>query len=125
MTLTNEKEVKKWLRNLAIVKAELGLKIKFYQELESDFKDSDGLKRYGEEYEKKICELKDRLDGYIRDTDRLFSLLDENEKMIMIARYIKLIRWDYIQFQVFYSRRQAIRIHDNALKKLVGHTVGE
>ena len=59
----------------------------------------------------------------MEDVDKLFSILDDNERTVMTARYINLIRWDYIEFQVFYSRRQAIRAHDKAILKLVGQTV--
>lgn len=124
MRLNNEGEVKKWLRNLPLIKQELKLKIEFYKELQGDFK---GIKngRTAEEYEKIINRLKSRIDEIMRDTDRLFSILDESERLVMTAKYIKLIRWDFIEFHVFYSRRQAIRIHNEALKKLVGQEVSE
>lgn len=122
MRLSNEQEVKRWLRELPLVKRELELKIEFYKELESDF---EGIKtgRPADEYRAKIDDLKRRIDGILADTERLFGLLDESERLIMTAKYIKLIRWDFMEFHVFYSRRQAIRIHNEAIKKLVGQEV--
>lgn len=126
MKLTNAQEVKKWLRTLPLVKKELELKIQFYKELADDFgKLPGGSDERAGLYLNKIDELKKRIDTIVSDTERLFKLLDEDERLIMTARYIKLIRWDYIGFHVFYSRRQAIRIHDRAILKLVGQTVGE
>ncbi len=124
MKLNNVKEVKKWLRNLAVIKKELELKIDFYHELERDFKGKDGLIKHCEEYMKKIKELKGALNKQMADIERLFSILTEEERMILTARYISLVKWDYMEFRVFYSRRQAIRIHDAAVLKLVGKEVG-
>lgn len=124
MKLNNEKEVKKWLRNLAVIKKELELKIDFYRELERDFDGKESLRKHREEYMKKIKELKNTLNKQIADIERLFSNLTEEERMILTARYINLVKWDYIEFRVFYSRRQAIRIHDAAILKLVGEEVG-
>lgn len=125
MKLSNVREVKKWLRNLAVIKKELELKIDFYHELEMDFKGKEGLVKHCEEYMKKIKELKGALNKQMADIERLFFGLTEEERMILTARYINLIKWDYMEFRVFYSRRQAIRIHDTAILKLVGQSVGE
>ena len=124
MKLSNVKEVKKWLRNLAVVKKELELKIDFYHELERDFEGKESLRKHREEYMKKIKDLKNTLNRQLADIERLFSALTEEERMIMTARYISLVKWDYIEFRVLYSRRQAIRIHDAAVLKLVGKEVG-
>ena len=124
MKLNNVKEVKKWLRNLAIVKSELELKIDFYRELSDGFNGQENLRKYREEYMKKIKELKTALNRQLADIEKLFSILTEEERMILTARYINLVKWDYIEFRVFYSRRQAIRIHDAAILKLVGKEVG-
>ena len=51
------------------------------------------------------------------------DMLDDTERLVLTAKYIKAIRWDFIEFHVFYSRRQAIRIHNEAIKKLVGQEV--
>ena len=118
MKLNNEQEVKKWLRNIPLVKREIELKMSFYKELAEDF-GNDRAK----EYNTRIDELKRRIDNIIIDTKRLFELLDDNERLVMTAKYIKHIRWDFIEYHVFYSRRQAIRIHNEAVKKLVGQEV--
>ncbi len=124
MRLSNENEVKKWLRSICVIKQELKLKIEFYEDLKKSF---GGLKKgqTAKSYDRIITNLKHRLDMVVRDTERLFSALDENERLIMTIKYLKRIPWDYIEFHVFYSRRQAIRIHNIAVKKLVGQEVGE
>lgn len=126
MKLTNANEVKKWLRTLPLAKKELELKIQFYKELADDFgKLPGGSDEKTDIYLNKINELKKQIHVIVSDMERLFKLLDEDERLVMTARYIKLIRWDYIEFHVFYSRRQAIRIHDRAILKLIGQNVGE
>lgn len=125
MTLNNVKEVKEWLRNIPLVKAELTLKIKFYQELENEFNKAEDFEKSLRYYRGQIENLQHKMETLMEDVDRLFGILDENERLVMVARYINLIRWDYIEFHVFYSRRQAIRVHDHALLKLVGQAVGE
>lgn len=125
MTFKNVSEVKNWLRNINIVKGELKLKIKFYKELEEEFNGTAGFESSVKFYKNQVEELQEKLKRLISDTDKLFSLLDENERLVMTARYINMIRWDYIELHVYYSRRQAIRVHDGALLKLVGQTVGE
>lgn len=125
MILKDEKEVKKWLRNLANTKRELELKIEFYSELKDDLSSCERFKKHKETYEQKIEMLNEEIINRAKDTERLFALLTDEERIIMTARYMNHIKWDYIQFKVFYSRRQAIRHHDEAVKKLVGQTVGE
>lgn len=125
MKLNNVQDVKKWLRNLSLLKKELELEAEFYKEIADDFdKLPDGAER-SVGYRERANKMQRRLDTLIADTERLFGLLDENERLIMVARYIKLVKWDYIEFHVYYSRRHAVRVHDNALLKLVGQTVGE
>lgn len=125
MILNNVKEVKDWLRNIPLVKAEMTLKIKFYQELEEEFNKAEGFEKSLKYYRGQIESLQHKMETLMEDVDRLFKILDENERLVMVARYINLIRWDYIEFHVFYSRRQAIRVHDHAILKLVGQAVGE
>ena len=125
MILTNEKDVKKWSHNFAVIKKEMELKIRFYTELSEDFKGDPVLEKQCVVYREKIKELQKKLDGHMADMERLFATLDESERLVMIARYVSFIKWDYIELHVFYSRRQAIRIHDGAVTKLVGLAVGE
>lgn len=121
MILKSEEQVKKWLRQIPVLKKELELKIEFYKEIASDFEKLDEQSSKG--YRMKIDELKRRIDILLADADRLFDLLDDTERLVLTAKYIKAIRWDFIEFHVFYSRRQAIRIHNEAIKKLVGQEV--
>lgn len=123
MKFNNIYDVKKWLRNIPFLKKEIELKIKFYKDLENEFNSSPSFSKTVEYYKSEIEVLQKKMKKLMDDVDKLFSILDENEKMVMTARYINLIRWDYIEFQVYYSRRQAIRVHDKALLKLVGQTV--
>ncbi len=118
MRLNNEQEVKKWLRNIPLVKRELELKMSFFKDLAADL----GVAR-ANEYDRRIDELKQRMDNILSDTERLFELLEDNERLVMTAKYINHIRWDFIEYHVFYSRRHAIRIHNEAIKKLVGQEV--
>lgn len=121
----NVTDVKKWFRGIIFCKKELELKMEFYRDLLEDFEKTPGFDETVKYYKKQIEEIKNKLEKLIQDKERLMNLLDEDERMIMTARYINLIKWDYIEFQVYYSRRQAIRIHDKAVMKLVGETVGE
>ena len=123
MKFNNTNEVRKWLRNIPFLKREIELKIKFYKELQNDFDTSSSFSETSEYYKSQIEELQNKMKRLMEDVDKLFSILDDNERTVMTARYINLIRWDYIEFQVFYSRRQAIRVHNKALLKLVGQTV--
>lgn len=125
MVLKNALEVKKWFRNISLTKRELNLKISFYQDLAADFAKDEEFKHSAEYYRTQIAELEGRLKALMADVNRLLSCLDESEKLILTARYINLVKWDFIEFQVFYSRRQAVRIHDKAILKLVGQTVGD
>lgn len=123
MKFNSTNDVRKWLRNIPFLKKELELKIKFYKELQSEFGSSTSFSKSVKYYESEIEALNKKITAIINDMDKLFNVLDENERMIMTARYINLIRWDYIEMHTFYCRRQAIRIHNRALGKLVGQTV--
>lgn len=123
--LENVQDVKRWLRNIPYVKKEIELKIKFYKELSCDFENLPKWEKYCEYYCLEIERLQKKMKTLLSDMERLFNLLDDNERLVMTARYINLIRWDYIEFQVYYSRRQAIRVHDIAIEKLVGQEVGD
>lgn len=124
MRLNDVCEVKKWFRSIPCVKAETALKIDFYNELCRDFKNTSGFEKSVEHYKNEIKALEAKLNCMISDMNRLFGLLDETERLVLTARYINLIKWDFIELKIFFSRRQAIRIHDNALRKLVGQEVG-
>ncbi len=124
MRLNDVCEVKKWFRGIPCVKSEIELKIEFYKELCRDFKDTPGFEKSVEYYKGEINALKDKLDCMLADMNRLFGMLDETERLVLTARYINLIKWDFIELKIYFSRRQAIRVHDAALRKLVGQEVG-
>lgn len=123
MKLNTAEEVKKWLRNIVCVKRELKLKIEFYKELCGDFEKASGFEKRVLRYREEIGKLSAKLERFVEETDRIFGLLEENERMVLTARYINSTGWDYIEGKVYFSRRQAIRIHNGALKKLVGQEV--
>ena len=49
-------------------------------------------------------------------TDRVERMEDEDEKDILIYRYIKLMKWYDICDKMGYSRQQVYRVHERALK---------
>ena len=123
MRLRDEKEVKKWLRKLPILKKELEMKIDFYNELAGEFEKTEKHRKHVAYYNEKIDELKKEIDEHMKEVERIFNILDETERLILTARYIKMVRWDFMEFHVYYCRRQAIRIHNEAVKKIVGADV--
>lgn len=125
MMLSNEREVKKWLRNFAVIKKELELKVRFYRDLSDEFKAVPSFKKQCDTYKEEIRKLQEKLDSHMKDMEKLFERLGEDERLVMVARYVNRVKWDYIELQVFYSRRQAIRVHDGAISKLIGCAVGE
>lgn len=123
MILSNVCEVKKWLRGVLCKKKELGLKMDFYKDLCGEFRDAKGFEKSIAYYKSEIKKCDDDIKIFLEDIKRLFNILDEDERMVLTARYISNIKWDYIELKVYYSRRQAIRIHERAVEKLVGQTV--
>lgn len=125
MKFTTEKEVKTWLRGLALLRKDLEMKSGFYTDLMriSRQMGSAGKKHEGY-YQAQVEQLHQKIQLLILDIERVLDTLDPDEKAILTARYIKRLMWDAMEFHVYYSRRQAIRIHDRAIKKLVGQEVG-
>lgn len=123
MRLNNAEEVKKWLRGIVHTKKELKLKIEFYKGLCNDFEKAPGFEKRIMRYREEIGRLSAQLEHFIEETDRIFGLLDDTERMILTARYINTIGWDFMEAKVYFSRRQAIRIHNAAVKRLVGQEV--
>ncbi len=125
MILNTTNEVKKWLRGLPCAQREMKMKIDFYSDLIKD------MKKFGNEtakreaiYTQEIEKLADKIKNLTIDFDKITEVLDPDEKLILTAKYVRRIMWDAIEFHVHYSRRQAIRIHNEAIKKLVGSQVG-
>lgn len=119
--LKTAQEAKKWLRGLPLMRRELSLKIDFYTDLMRECKRmgtaGDQGMRY---YLNQIALLQEQLRGLTGEVERVLNRLDPDERMILTARYVRRLTWDAMEFHVHYSRRQAIRIHDRALKKLAG-----
>ena len=125
MILNTTNEVKKWLRGLPYTQKELKMKIEFYSDLIKDMKKLGKENSKREEYYLRETErLSEKIKNLTIDFERITEPLDPEEKMILTAKYVRRIIWDAIEFQVHYSRRQAIRIHNEAIKKLVGSQVG-
>lgn len=123
ITFKNENEVKKWLRSFPIIKKELNLRISFYEDLAAEFSKSAEWEKEALYYKDQIAEIKRAADLCLSEYERLLDILEENEKLILTVKYLKAIAWDYIELHIYFSRRQAIRIHNNAIRKLVGQTV--
>lgn len=142
MIFKDAEQVKKWLRNLPLLKKELDLKMNFYNGLINDYSrversDSEtavlrpelttyftGLSNV-EFYRSQIEIAKKRFDALLADWERLSELLDSDERIIITTKYLKGTSWDAMEFIVFFSRRQCFRILNRAAEKLVGERVGE
>ncbi|MCI5892894.1 MAG: hypothetical protein MRZ66_05780 [Clostridiales bacterium] len=142
MKLKDKDQVKKWLRNLTLIKREMRLKIDFYNTLIDDFTrlsvSDERLRELKPEfntyltaasniefYRSEIDKCRNKYNNILNDWNRLSELLDSDEVMVVTAKYLKGITWDAMEFSVFFSRRQCFRIMDRAVEKLVGQTVGE
>lgn len=120
MQFKTTEEAKRWLRGINSIKRELKLKIRFYEDLINDSrKMGDKGNRYIEYYFKQIDKLQKQLQEVMPTVEKLFEKLDPDEKMVLTAKYLLNIAWDAVELHVYYSRRQAIRIHERALRKLV------
>lgn len=125
MKFNTANEVKKWLRGLPLLKKELELKMTFYREL---IQNNRKLGEVGEKhiayYGGEILRLQAELKKLTIQMDRILDCLDPEERVILTARYLRGILWDAMEFHVHYSRRQAIRIHNQAIERLVGTELG-
>ncbi|MBR8701654.1 MULTISPECIES: DUF1492 domain-containing protein [unclassified Fusobacterium] len=68
-----------------------------------------------EELEKKITYLHNLL---YQINEKIDSLENPNERLILRMRYILNFKWDSICDKMGYSKRQVQRIHDEAIKKI-------
>ncbi len=142
MKLNDKAQVKKWLRNLTLIKREMKLKIDFYNTLIDDFArlnvSDKRLKKLKPEsdtyttaasninfYRAEIDKCREKYNNTLNDWNRLSELLDSDEVMVITEKYLKGTVWDAMEFKVFFSRRQCFRIIDRSVEKLVGQTVGE
>ncbi len=125
MQFKTSDEAKKWLRGLPLLKKELELKTEFYKELLTyNRKLGAAGEKYTAYYGGEILRLQGEFKQLLVQTDRLLNKLDPEERMIVTARYLKGISWDAMEFYVHYSRRQSIRIHNQAMERLVGVELG-
>lgn len=121
MRFETEKEVKAWLRGLSLLHRDLSMKSEFYSDLLRQSKKIGGRGlKHAEYYLRQIERLHDRIKVLAEDVETALDTLDPEEKLVLTARYIKRIMWDAMEFHVHYSRRQAVRIHNRAIKNLVG-----
>lgn len=125
MRFSTEEEVKKWLRGLPLLRKELTMKSDFYQDL---IRDSAKMGTVGEKhihyYQTQIDEIHQKLKVLVSCFDSMMEYLAPEERSILTARYVNQLYWDAIEFHVHYCRRQAIRIHNNAVMRLVGIEIG-
>lgn len=125
MQFKTSDEAKKWLRGLPLLKKELELKTEFYKELLTNSrKMGPAGEKYTAFYGGEILRLQGEFKRLVILTERLLDQLDPEERMIVTARYLKGISWDAMEFYVHYSRRQSIRIHNQAMERLVGVEFG-
>lgn len=125
MKFTTTNEAKKWLRGLPLLKKELELKAAFYRDLIQNNRKLGVIgEKYTEYYGGQIIRLQEELKELTAQMDRILDVLDPEERMILAARYVRGLLWDAMEFHVHYSRRQAIRIHNQAIERLVGLELG-
>lgn len=120
MKFETERQVKKWLGGLPLLRKDLAMKSEFFADLIYESKKRDVGLKHEPYYREQIDILHERLKALEADVEKVLEILDPDEKAILTARYIKRLMWDAMEFHVHYSRRQSIRIHNRAIKKLVG-----
>lgn len=123
MRTSEFEKVKKWFRGIKISVKVFGEKIDFYNDLiriSNKLQDSEKKIKLDTDY---YLNQIDILKNKIRERDEIlkqcFKLFDEDEKNIMTYKYIKGIGWDYISMYAFFSKSQAVRIHNKAIKKII------
>ena len=125
MKFATENEAKRWLRGFPYLKKELSMKADFYQDLIRDNKKMGILgEKYILYYAAQIVKLQNQMVRMDRQMDNIMEILEPDERMIFTARYMQNIIWDVIGLHIPFSRRQAIRLHNNAIEKLVGFEIG-
>ncbi len=125
MKFTTANEAKKWLRGLPLLKKELELKAAFYKDLINSNRNMGEVgRKYITYYAGEIVRLQEELKELTEQMDRILEVLDPDERVIFTARYVRGLLWDALEFHVHYSRRQAIRIHNQAIERLVGMELG-
>ncbi|MBR5152113.1 MAG: hypothetical protein IKW60_01095 [Clostridia bacterium] len=124
MILKTKEEVKAWFRGLDLMKKDLEMKSAFYGELVWMSRNlGESGKKHEAYYLEKIQELHRRIQLLAEDIERVMNTLWPEERAVLTARYIRDKFWDAMEFQVHYSKRHSIRIHDRAVEKLIGQEV--
>lgn len=125
MKFSTEKEIKAWFRGLGLLKKDLGMKSGFYVELLRECQRvGKPLARHEAYYLAQIERLHEEMQEVTADIERIMDILTPEERLVITARYMKHLSWDGVEHMVHYSRRQAFRIHNDAMKKLIGQEVG-
>ena len=141
--MKNEREkLIKRLRDISVCKAELKMKIDWYNSLIHDFSPykspiNSGVnsgtrqvtdstynmvalrekltKRYAYEIEQ-LCE---QIDMLVKEFDGYMEHLNANERMAVTSKYLLGMSWNEVAIKMNYEERQARRIHINALNKIL------
>ena len=125
MKFATENEAKKWLRGFPYLKKELSMKADFYQDLIKDNKKMGNLgDKYILYYAAQIVKLQNQIIKMEKQMENIMEFLEPDERMIFTARYMQNIVWDFIGLHIPFSRRQAIRLHNKAIEKMVGLEIG-
>lgn len=72
-----------------------------------------------ERYSNEIRELQKQLSDNIKIYDSYMDCLNEREVKVMNYRYLESLAWEVIAQEMNYSKRQAIRIHDKSILKIL------
>ena len=124
MKFNTSEEAKTWLRGLPLLKKDLEMKTDFYTELLRECRRlGDGASKHEGYYLEQIQQMHEKIKQLTADVMRILDTLEPEEKAVLTARYIKRMLWDAMEFHIHYSRRNAVRIHNRALEKLVGQEV--
>ena len=75
-----------------------------------------------ETYDREIAALLDEISVIQRSRAKLtelLSMLDPEERDVIVTRYIKKTRWDFVPMKVHMSRATCFRVHDRAIMKML------
>lgn len=111
-------EIKKLFRGIRSIKKEMELRLAFLKDVQQMEMDTSSI-------EASVLKEYARLEERVRLADRMLEVLDPQEREILVARYYKGVRWEYMEPETMYSISQCQRIHDRALLKLTSFCDGE
>lgn len=123
MRTSEFEKIKEWFRGIRISVKTFGERIDFYNDLiniSNRLKNSDkNIELDKDYYLNQIDKLKSEIQERDEILERCFELFTEDEKNVMTYKYIKGVGWDYISMYAFFSKSQAVRIHNKAIKKII------